>query len=394
MEPNKFSETDLLQKYLDGTITEPESTALFALLKENDMEDNEALETLLQRVYDQSFTEAPALSGDASQRILHRLLAAVEDNNKETPVRRIPSWWRYAAAAVLIVAVATTAVWFINNHKKGVPSLAGNVSPSGEIVSGSSRAVLKLGDGEEILLDSTQGSIVHNGNFNVNNDSGKLDYKGKAVKVEYHTLTTPRGGQYQLQLPDGTAVWLNAASSITYPTVFTDNYRKVKVTGEVYFEVAKNKDQPFMVDINNKATVAVLGTSFNVNAYTDEQNIRTTLLEGSIMMIHDQQTAMLRPGQQAQINNELKMNIINNADVEMVVAWKNGLFRFDHAHLDEVLRQMSRWYDVGVVYENGVPDIIFSGEIKRDLNLSQALVVLEKMGVHYRIEGKKIIIMP
>ncbi|MEV4887184.1 FecR family protein [Chitinophaga ginsengisegetis] len=394
MELNKFSETDLLQKYLDGTITEAEGTALFELLKEKDIEDNAALEALLLQVYDQSFAEPPALSGDASQRILHRLLAAVEDSNKEVPVRRIPSWWRYAAAAVLIAAVATMAVWFISNYKKGVPSLAGNVSPSGEIVSGSSRAVLKLGDGEEILLDSTQGNIVRNGNFKVNNDSGKLDYEGKAGKMEYHTLTTPRGGQYRLLLPDGTAVWLNAESSITYPTVFTDNYRKVKVTGEVYFEVAKNKDQPFMVDVNSKATVAVLGTSFNVNAYTDEQNIRTTLLEGSIMMIHDQQTAMLRPGQQAQINNELKMNIINNADVEMVVAWKNGLFRFDHAHLDEVLRQMSRWYDVGVVYENGVPDIIFSGEIKRDLNLSQALVVLEKMGVHYRIEGKKIIVMP
>ncbi|MEI3802650.1 MULTISPECIES: FecR family protein [unclassified Chitinophaga] len=394
MELNKFSETDLLQKYLDGTITEAEGTALFELLKKKDIEDNAALEALLQQVYDQSFAEPPALSGDASQRILHRLLAAVEDNNKEVPVRRIPSWWRYAAAAVLIAAVATMAVWFISNYKKSVPSLAGNVSPSGEIVSGSSRAVLKLGDGEEILLDSTQGNIVRNGNFKVNNDSGKLDYEGKAGKMEYHTLTTPRGGQYRLLLPDGTAVWLNAESSITYPTVFTDNYRKVKVMGEVYFEVAKNKDQPFMVDVNSKATVAVLGTSFNVNAYTDEQNIRTTLLEGSIMMIHDQQTAMLRPGQQAQINNELKMNIINNADVEMVVAWKNGLFRFDHAHLDEVLRQMSRWYDVGVVYENGVPDIIFSGEIKRDLNLSQALVVLEKMGVHYRIEGKKIIVMP
>lgn len=392
MEPNKFSETDLLQKYLDGTITESESAALFELLKENAIEDNEALETLLQRVYDQSFAEPPVLSGEASQRILQRLQAAVEDRN--VPVRRIPSWWRYAAAAILIMAVATTVVWFVNHHKKGVPSLAGNVSSSGEIMSGSSRAVLKLGDGDEILLDSTQGSIVRNGNFNVNNDSGRLDYEGKAGKAEYHTLSTPRGGQYRLQLPDGTAVWLNAESSITYPTVFTDNYRKVKVTGEVYFEVAQNKEQPFMVDINSKATVAVLGTSFNVSAYTDEQVIRTTLLEGSIMMIHDQQTAMLRPGQQAQINNELKMNIIHNADVEMVVAWKNGLFRFNHAHLDEVLRQMSRWYDVGVVYENGVPDIIFSGEIKRDLNLSQALLVLEKMGVHYRIEGKKIIVMP
>ena len=149
-----------------------------------------------------------------------------------------------------------------------------------------------------------------------------------------------------------------------------------------------------MEDIDGKASVAVLGTSFNVNAYTDEQSIRTTLLEGSIVMFHDRQTVMLKPGQQAQIRNELKMNVINDADVESVMAWKNGLFRFDRAHLSEVLRQMSRWYDVSIVYEHGIPDIIFSGEIKRDLSLSQALVVLAKMGVHYRIEEKKIIVMP
>ncbi|HEY8956487.1 FecR family protein [Chitinophaga sp.] len=394
MEPNKFSETDLLQKYLDGSISEPESKELFERLKENAIEDNAALDALLQKVYNESFTEAPAISAEASRRILERLVATVQPVHTETPVRRMPSWWRYAAAAVLIIAVAATAVWLLNPPKKKTPSFAENVSPSGEILSGSSRAILQLANGEEILLDSARGNIVDNGNFHVSNNSGKLNYKGNAGKAEHHTLTTPRGGQYQLQLPDGTVVWLNAASSITYPTAFTDHYRKVKVVGEVYFEVAQNKEQPFMVDVDGKASIAVLGTSFNVNAYTDEQSIRTTLLEGSIIMFHEQQTAMLKPGQQAQIKNELRMNIINDADVESVMAWKNGLFRFDRAPLSEVLRQMSRWYDVSIVYEQGIPDIIFSGEIKRDLSLSQALVVLAKMGVHYRIEDKKLIVMP
>ncbi len=392
MEPNRFSETDLLQKYLDGTISEPESGELFERLKHNAIEDNAALEALLQKVYNQSFTEAPVISADASRRILERLVTAVQLDKPETRVRRMPSWWRYAAA-VLIIAVAATAVWLVNTNKKETHPFAGNVSPSGEILSGSSRAILQMPNGEEILLDSAKGNIVQKGNFHVNNSGGKLDYEGNAAKVEYHTLTTPRGGQYRLQLPDGTAVWLNAASSITYPTAFTDHYRNVKVVGEVYFEVAQHQEQPFMVDVDGKAKVAVLGTSFNVNAYTDEQSIRTTLLEGSIIMFHDQQTVMLKPGQQAQIKNELRMNIVN-ADVESVMAWKNGLFRFDRAPLSEVLRQMSRWYDVGIVYEHGVPDIVFSGEIKRDLNLSQALVVLAKMGVRYRIEGKKIIVMP
>lgn len=394
MEPNKFSETDLLQKYLDGTISEPESKELFERLKENAIEDNAALDALLQKVYNESFTEAPVISVEASRRILERLVTVVRPAHTEAPVRRMHSWWRYAAAAVLVIAVAATAVWWLTPSKKSAPSFADNVSPSGEILSGSSRAILQLANGREILLDSAQGNILQKGNFHVSNSSGKLDYEGNAGKAEQHTLTTPRGGQYQLQLPDGTVVWLNAASSITYPTAFTDRYRKVKVVGEVYFEVAQNKEQPFMVDINGKASVAVLGTSFNVNAYTDEQSIRTTLLEGSIILFHDQQTVMLKPGQQAQIKNELKMNIINEADVESVIAWKNGLFRFDRAHLSEVLRQMSRWYDVDIVYEQGIPDIMFSGEIKRNLSLSQALVVLAKMGVHYRVEDKKIIVMP
>ena len=412
MEPKNIPASDLLKKYLDGSITESESMELFAFLKEQAPENNVAFEELLQKVYSESFAEKPALTEAASQRILDRLLGSVNHSAEvmttaettATPVHRVHflrrSWLRYAAAAVLLVTISVIVFKTIN--KKETPSQAGNnqlASTETAIPSGTNRAVLKLANGQQIFLDSTQGNIVHNELFNVKNDSGKLDYEGRTEKVEYHTLSTPRGGQYKVRLPDGTNVWLNAASDITYPTAFTGNNRKVMIRGEAYFEVTKNKAMPFVVDVDGKATVEVLGTHFNINAYTDEQSINTTLLEGSVKVesaVGSRQSAMLKPGHQAQINQRNPDNIyvISDTDVEMVMAWRNGSFRFNRAHLDEVLRQLSRWYDVDVIYQQGVPAILVSGEIKRDLNLTQALMILDKMGVHSRIEGRKLVIMP
>ncbi|NML39879.1 DUF4974 domain-containing protein [Chitinophaga sp. G-6-1-13] len=389
MEPNKFP-ADLLQKYLDGTITEPESEVLFAWLKENPAAvENEAMEEMLQANYKVSFEGPVALPPGASQRILDRLMVSVAA--EDTGVVRLPlwrrSWVRYAAAAVLVAAIAIPAVRILTSPKKPV------VQAPVAITSGTNRAVLKLADGKEIMLDSTHGSIVQEPGLTVRNDSGRLNYQGATAAREYHTLTTPRGGQYRITLPDGTAVWLNAASSITYPTAFTEKVRAVIITGEAYFEVAANARQPFRVDVDGKATVEVLGTQFNVNAYTDENNIRTTLVDGSVRVHHRQASIVLKPGQQAAIAAD-GLQLVEHPDMEMAVAWKNGSFQFDHAHLKEVLRQMARWYDVTVVYETGSADIVFSGEIKRDLDLPQALMVLQSMGVRFRIEGKQLIVMP
>jgi ferric-dicitrate binding protein FerR (iron transport regulator) len=394
MEPNNFPVTDLLQKYLNGTITETESAGLFALLRERAPENDGNVEAILQQAFDASFTEQPALSADASKRILDRLMVSMENTQtpvwEDKPVRRLNRpWVRYAAAAVLLLAVGAGIRMLTGKHTPKTP-LATTMP---KLSSGGNKAILKLANGEEIVLDSAHGSIAHQGNLNISNDSGKLDYAGKADVVEYHTLSTPRGGQYKLQLPDGTDVWLNAASSITYPTAFTGSERKVKITGEAYFEVAKNKEQAFKVNIDGRASVEVLGTSFNVNAYTDENSIHTTLLEGSVKMVLHQQAVVLKPGQQALIVND-KMSVTDHTDLDMVMSWKNGSFQFDHARLDEVLKQMARWYDVEVAYEHGVPDIIFSGEIKRNLDLPQALTVLSTMGVRYRIEGRKLTVMP
>ncbi|MBC9909533.1 FecR domain-containing protein [Chitinophaga varians] len=389
MEPNKFP-ADLLQKYLDGTMTEPESGVLFAWLKENPAAvENEAMEQLLQANYDASFAAPTALPAGAGQRILDRLMvsvAAADTGVVQLPLWRRP-WVRYAAAAVLVAAMAIPAARMLTNRKKPVAP-----APVA-IASGTNRAVLKLANGKEIMLDSTHGSIVQEPGLTVQNDSGRLNYQGATAAMEYHTLTTPRGGQYRITLPDGTAVWLNAASSITYPTTFTEKVRAVIITGEAYFEVAAHARQPFRVDVDGKATVEVLGTQFNVNAYTDEKDIRTTLVNGSVRVNHRQASVVLKPGQQAAIAGE-GLQLVEHPDLEMAVAWKNGSFQFDHAHLKEVLRQMARWYDVTVVYEPGSADIIFSGEIKRDLDLPQALTVLQSMGVRFRIEGKQLIVMP
>lgn len=389
MEPNKFP-ADLLQKYLDGTLTGPESEVLFAWLKENPAAaDSEAMESMLQASYDASFAEPAALPPGATQRILDRLMVSVAAEDTavvQLPLRR-RTWVRYAAAAVLVAAIAVPAARKLTTRKKTM------VPPPVAITSGTNRAVLKLANGKEIMLDSTHGSIVQEPGLTVRNDSGRLNYQGATAAMEYHTLTTPRGGQYRITLPDGTAVWLNAASSITYPTAFTEKVRAVIITGEAYFEVAANARQPFRVDVDGKASVEVLGTQFNVNAYTDENSIRTTLVDGSVRVHHRQASVVLKPGQQVAIAAN-GLQLVEHPDMEMAVAWKNGSFQFDHAHLKEVLRQMARWYDVTVVYEPGSADIVFSGEIKRDLDLTQALTVLQSMGVRFRIEGKQLIVMP
>jgi len=205
-------------------------------------------------------------------------------------------------------------------------------------------------------------------------------------------LSTPRAAQYQLVLPDGSKVWLNAASSIHYPTAFAGKERKVEITGEAYFEVAQDARLPFIVKTNGME-VKVLGTHFNVNAYEDEAMVRTTLLEGAVLMTKDAATALLQPGEQAQLTKAGDLKLVHNADIAEAVAWKNGLFQLNSADVPAIMRQMARWYDVEIVYEEGVPDGHISGKVPRGMNLSQVLEIFEVSGVHFKIEGRKIIVL-
>jgi transmembrane sensor len=262
---------------------------------------------------------------------------------------------------------------------------------------GSNKAILTLQDGSKIVLnDAKDGTLAQQGNAKVVKlANGQLVYDKTGTvpaKVLYNTMTTPRGGQYKLTLPDGTEVWLNSASSITYPTSFVANERNVSITGEAYFEVAKDKTRPFHVRAGSQ-TIEVLGTHFNVMAYTDEDAIKTTLLEGSVKITENNEAQILKPGEQAAVdkNGGLKISI---ADVDDALAWKNGYFKFSRVDIKYIMRQLARWYDVNVVYEGRVPDDEFVGKIGRGENIADVLHILELDHVHFKIEDKKIIVLP
>lgn len=338
------------------------------------------------------------LSPDAKQgleaEIREKLLQGIHSEGnavQEFTIHRSKRFsWRVAAA--ILVAVMGTAAYllFLNpDHKTVVQNqLEQDIQP------GSARATLQLGDGKIITLDTSSGKIVQRGGLTVNNDSGSLNYNGKADNTEYHTLSVPRGGQYKLELPDGTNVWLNAASSITYPTVFARSDRVVEITGEAYFEVTSMKQKPFKVKAAGGAEIEVLGTHFNVNAYADEPSLTATLLEGAIKFSKGGKDYLMQPGQQASVNKAGTVKIIADANIDAVTAWRNGYFYFDGTDLQTVMRQIARWYDVSVAYEGKIPDMKFSGEISKSNKASLVLEMLEAQGVRFEIEGKTIIVKP
>jgi transmembrane sensor len=258
-----------------------------------------------------------------------------------------------------------------------------------------------LADGKRIILTGAKNGTIakdHNAIINKTAD-GQLVYQSddketaSSKRPAENLLQTPRGGEYHLILADGTNVWLNAASSIRYPTAFTGNDRRVEVTGEAYFEVAHNAAKPFRVTSKGQ-TVEVLGTHFNINAYDDEPGIKTTLLEGSVKVSNKDQKAILKPGQQAIVQSINNSIIIKNANTEEVVAWKNGYFLFDGEKIESIMRKVSRWYDVDVQYEQTMPDVAFGGSISRFENVSQLLEVLQRTGsVHFKIEGRRLTVM-
>jgi ferric-dicitrate binding protein FerR (iron transport regulator) len=267
-----------------------------------------------------------------------------------------------------------------------------------DIAPGGNKAILTLADGSMIDLRAAKnGKLAKQGDMVINkNADGQIVYansenNASSQNTGFNIATTPRGGQFQLVLADGTKVWLNAASSIKYPVVFNGNERKVELTGEAYFEVAHDKEKPFRV-ISNGQEVEVLGTHFNINAYHDEKSAKTTLLEGSVRISSEGKNKMLKPGEQAHFENG--DILIADVDVNEVVAWKNGFFQFKDDNIRDIMRQLGRWYDVDIKYEGNLPDREFSGTLSRNANLSQMLDILSFKKIHFRIEGKTIIVTP
>ncbi|MFT3705181.1 MAG: FecR family protein [Agriterribacter sp.] len=300
---------------------------------------------------------------------------------------------RYAAAAAVIVAVG---IYFFRGEKQSTEIVAKQTATAVPVIKpGGNKALLTLADGSTITLDSAaNGNLAEQGGVSVVKlANGQLMYRAadtKSTEPIFNTLSTPRGGQYQLQLPDGSKVWLNASSSITYPASFSDSERKVVMSGEAYFEVVKNPSKPFKVYMRgndgqvNEHHVEVLGTHFNVNNYQDEPAAVVTLLEGAVKI----DNSSLKPGEAYSKGGVSKVN------AEEAIAWKNGYFQFEQADIKAVMRQIARWYDVDVRYEGNIPERKFGGDILRDSELADVLKGLEVSQVHFRMEGRNLIITP
>ena len=390
------------EKFALGTNTEEEHQQFIDWLRTAAIGDVKAI----LEEYHINFTDGYPPTGEVDLNLVSRIEAALDQYELGKEIRYVnskkSSWQsllKIAAAACLVIFISGIAVYFAlkaNRHNAitQVPprQLKNEVSPGGN------KAILTLSDGSTIILDdSKNGQVAQQGGTRIAKlTGGQLVYNAidnKPAEVVFNLLTTPRGGQFKLTLPDGSEVWLNAASSIKYPTAFTGNDRKVEITGEVYFEIVHNATKPFKVSVNGMM-VKVLGTHFNINAYNDEASVKTTLLEGSVSLTKSDAIVTLKPGQQAQVRNASDIKVVNNVDVDQIVAWKNGYFSFNRARIQTVMRQIARWYNVDISYEGKVPERQFGGKIDRNSNISEVLKILEESKVHFRIDEKKIIVSP
>jgi len=406
----------LFQLYLDQKCTPGEETELMHLLASpfND----ETREKLITECFD-SLPETYVLSESEANRVYNQIIAK--------PTRRlVPSILKYnsvlrwvsLAAAVSLILITVTIVMFRNNKAVNeinkVVKIAKEIKIEkplykNDIKPGGNKAILTLADGTKIVLDdASDGALTRQGNTTVIKlDDGKLAYNPQTVAkvpseaILYNTLSTPRGGQYNVTLPDGTIVWLNAATSLRFPTAFTGKERRVEIKGEAYFEVAKNAAKPFIVKAGNEE-IKVLGTHFNVTAYSYDKVIKTTLLEGQVEVTLTNSpksevasnSIILEPGQQSQLDRNNGLTVVA-ADLEEVVAWKNGYFVFANENIESIMLKIARWYDVKVSLEVDPLNRDFTGNISRTQNVSEVLNMLELTGeVHFKIEGKSITVLP
>lgn len=402
------SAVELLARYRTGNCTTAEKELV-------EQWYNQLLETGDCQLSDE---EKTVLRQTMETRLLDRINNAVET---ERPVRTITSfqqtkWW--AAAAIIILLLGAGSYLILSRKQQQTGSVA-QAPPTQHDVKApqTNKAVVILTNGKQVYLDSIKnGQLAQQGAVKlVKLSNGEIAYQaasGEIIKkTEYNTLVIPKGSQVAtMTLSDGSKVWLNAGSSITYPVLFIGNERKVEVDGEAYFEVAHDVNRPFTVQLSpigthsstegtgsdSRGLIQVLGTHFNVNAYQNETDTKITLLEGSVRLINNNGKAVIKPGQQAKMgqSNSSKITVVNDVNIDKVMAWKNGLFDFEDATLEEVMRQLERWYDIDVVYEKNVPRIEFLGKMGKDLTLREVLRGLELSKVHWKIEGRKVTIMP
>lgn len=335
-------------------------------------------------------------SEEIKQSIQENLNYSIQEHSKNRIFKiRV---WQSAAAAILILL--TAGIYYYQNSSEPVIVKTETPRFKNDVAPGNNKAILTLDDGSKIDLDDAKtGILASESNIDIKKTGdGQLEYTAGAQNVKtvkYNILSTPMGGEYQLVLPDGSKVWLNSGSTLRFPTAFIGSERIVELKGEAYFDIAKNPKMPFLVRTNNAMDIKVLGTQFNVMAYDDEKNINTTLVEGSVEVLKGSEKTNLKPGQEAILNRGSGNIKVAQADLEQAIAWKNGYFIFYNENIESIMRKVSRWYNVDIVYQGNLNNKDFVGTISRNKNVSELLKMLELTGaIHFSIDGRRITVMP
>ncbi|MEH3113861.1 FecR family protein [Pedobacter terrae] len=386
------------QKLIQGELSEPEQQDFFNWLKQLDEPE---LNAFMQE-YSASFEQKTDSLGieqheDLTKKIEMRLDAL--------SITKLP-YWKHAAfkitaaAAILVLVCSSIFLYYVNLNKNRLAILPQSTSTplAKSIYGGSDKVLLILSNGKRIEVNNfTKGQLAVENGYSIEKESnGLLKYRkintlAVLASGNSNTIVTPRGGQYCVKLPDGSKVWLNAESKITYPVVFSGNSRKIALKGEAYFEVTHNADKPFIVDFEG-SNVKVLGTHFNISAYGNGETPKTTLLQGSVQVSTSASKKIILPGQQAISSKKI---CIVNVDTNHVMGWKNGNFSFEHERIGTVMGKISRWYDVDIKYQGEITQEEFVGSIPKSKNLEEVLHRLELTGLlHFKIKGRSVTIMP
>lgn len=388
MKANNERVSYLFNRFYEKTITDDEKKELFLLL--NKFNDEE-LSELMAQAFNKLNKDALVPDDVKANEELNKIL-----KSKSSGGGVIYLWTKIAIAASFILFLSFGIYSYLNKDLKTVPQITKNKIPA-DVRPGTNKAILTLSNGATIVLDTAKDGVLANqGDIVVHKTKdNQIIYSAKPNNAgnpdtQINKISTPRGGQYQVVLPDGSKAWLNASSSISFPVAFNPNKREVDISGEVYFEVSK-MHIPFIVKYD-KGLVQVLGTHFNIMAYHNEAATEVTLLEGSVKVLSGNASNMLKPGQQAQLADAGEIKIADNVDINAITAWKNGVFLFKNTEIETVMRQISRWYDVDVKYEGKMPHVQITGKISRNVNASEILSMLSYTGIHFKIEDKNIII--
>lgn len=364
----------LAEKWMNGTITEAEKQEYADWYTTNQDKP----------------IDIPAAFADSREVLQERIFQHVKDGIQRGKVVGIRRTYKWVAAAAVLLILGGAGYYAMQQTRRQVTDEQ-SIAIAQTVLPGTDKAILTLAGGQQIILDTT---LRANAIQYATVSNGLLSYvDNNAATPAWNTLSTPRGGQYRLVLPDGTGLWLNAASSVRFPTKFTGKERRIEVKGEVYLEVKEDAEHPFFVSAGG-AEVQVLGTHFNIKAYADEAEMATTLLEGSVRVKEGNDNVTLKPGEQARSAAGKRIQTIANVNTAEVVAWKDGLFQFSGSDLPAMMRQVGRWYDIDVKFEGRVPEFSFEGKLQRSLNLSQVLKVLSDMNIQYRMDGKTLTILP